>query len=73
MKTRDTLTIEAAAEGGFIAMGASDYGDRARPLFAGTLKEVLAYAEKRLSPPPEEQFIPDDVSLTPSYPGQVAL
>ena len=54
MTKKDTITIEAAADGGFMAFGANDYGERHRLLFAGTLKEVLAYAEKRLSPPPEE-------------------
>lgn len=55
MTKRDAITIEAAADGGFMALGASEYGDRARPLFAGSLKEVLDYAEKRLSPPVEEE------------------
>ena len=53
MTKRDAITIEAAADGGFMALGASEYGDRARPLFAGSLNEVIDYAEKRLTPPPE--------------------
>lgn len=74
MTKKDTITIEAAADGGFLAFGQVDYGDRHRPLFAGTLQEVLAYAEKRLSPPPEEEvptvagagsitLSPDDVAV----------
>lgn len=44
-----SLTIEPALHGGYVVLGASDYGDRRQSLFAGALTDVMEFVRARLA------------------------